>query len=52
MMHILDTDDKVLSALFPRDGRMCRLDFVIADIMGMKFVRTKTLAEGAELCDL
>ena len=30
---------------------MCRLDFVIADIMGMKLVRTKTLAEGAELCD-
>jgi len=30
---------------------MCRLDFVIADIMGMKLVRTKTLAEGADLCD-
>ena len=30
---------------------MCRLDFVIADIMGMKLVRTKTLTEGADLCD-
>ena len=30
---------------------MCRMDFVLADIMDMKLVRTGTIAEGAELCD-
>lgn len=30
---------------------LCRMDFVLADIMDMKLVRTGTLAEGAEYCD-
>lgn len=30
---------------------LCRLDFVLADIMDMKLVRTKTLAEGGDFCD-
>lgn len=30
---------------------LCRMDFVLADIMNMKLVRTGTLAEGAEYCD-
>ena len=30
---------------------LCRLDFVIADMMGVKLIRTKTLAEGYEVCD-
>lgn len=30
---------------------LCRLDFVIADIMGMELKRTKTLADGGDFCD-
>lgn len=30
---------------------LCRLDFLMAEIMGMKLVRTKTLAEGYDCCD-
>ncbi len=30
---------------------ICRMDFVLADIMDMKLVRTGTIAEGAKLCD-
>ncbi|MDO4634259.1 MAG: L-2-amino-thiazoline-4-carboxylic acid hydrolase [Eubacteriales bacterium] len=30
---------------------LCKLDFLLADLMGMKLVRTKTLAEGADCCD-
>ena len=30
---------------------LCRMDFVIADIMNMKLVRTGTIAEGAKYCD-
>lgn len=30
---------------------LCRMDYVLADIMNMKLVRTKTIAEGSELCD-
>lgn len=30
---------------------LCRLDFVLADIMGMKLKRTMTLAQGNEKCD-
>lgn len=30
---------------------LCRLDFVLADIMGMKLERTKTLADGGDFCD-
>lgn len=30
---------------------LCRLDFLMAEIMGMKLERTKTLAEGAQRCD-
>lgn len=30
---------------------ICRLDFVIADIMGMKLERTKTIASGGDFCD-
>lgn len=30
---------------------LCRLDFVLADIMDMKLERTKTLAEGGDCCD-
>ncbi|MBR1597889.1 MAG: L-2-amino-thiazoline-4-carboxylic acid hydrolase [Lachnospiraceae bacterium] len=30
---------------------MCRLDYLIADIMNAKLVRTKTLAEGGDSCD-
>ncbi|MCM1524765.1 MAG: L-2-amino-thiazoline-4-carboxylic acid hydrolase [Ruminococcus sp.] len=32
-------------------GYLCRLDFVLADIMGMKLERTETIAEGGEKCD-
>lgn len=30
---------------------LCRFDFVLADIMGMKLERTMTIAEGNEKCD-
>lgn len=30
---------------------LCRLDFMIADLMNVKLVRTKTLANGDEMCD-
>ena len=30
---------------------LCRLDFVMADMMGMKLERTQTIAEGADYCD-
>lgn len=30
---------------------LCRLDFVIADIMGMELERTETLADGGSRCD-
>ncbi|MBP3457968.1 MAG: L-2-amino-thiazoline-4-carboxylic acid hydrolase [Lachnospiraceae bacterium] len=30
---------------------LCRLDFVMADIMGMRLERTKTIAEGGDFCD-
>ena len=30
---------------------LCRFDFVLADIMGMKLERTMTIAEGAPYCD-
>ena len=30
---------------------LCRLDYVIADMMGVKLVRTQTLAEGGDFCD-
>lgn len=30
---------------------LCRLDFVLADIMGMKLERTKTIATGGDFCD-
>lgn len=30
---------------------MCLMDFVLADIMGMKLVRTGTIADGADICD-
>lgn len=30
---------------------LCKLDFLMADIMGMKLVRSKTLAEGYCCCD-
>jgi len=30
---------------------LCRLDFVMADIMNMKLERTGTIAEGADFCD-
>ncbi|MCD8314625.1 MAG: L-2-amino-thiazoline-4-carboxylic acid hydrolase [Firmicutes bacterium] len=30
---------------------LCQLDFVLADIMGMKLERTMTLAEGDPKCD-
>lgn len=30
---------------------LCRLDFVLADIMGMELKRTETIAEGGEKCD-
>ena len=30
---------------------LCRLDYVIADMMDAKLVRTKTIAEGADMCD-
>ncbi|MCM1327826.1 MAG: L-2-amino-thiazoline-4-carboxylic acid hydrolase [Ruminococcus sp.] len=30
---------------------LCRLDFVLADIMGMELKRTETIAEGYEKCD-
>lgn len=30
---------------------LCQLDFVLADMMDMKLVRTKTIAEGGDFCD-
>lgn len=30
---------------------LCKLDFLLADIMGMKLERTQTLAEGGSVCD-
>lgn len=30
---------------------MCRLDYLMADMMGMTLTRTKTLAEGGDYCD-
>lgn len=36
---------------FPLAQYLCRLDFVLADIMGMNLQRTGTLAEGAACCD-
>ena len=30
---------------------LCKLDFVMADIMGMRLERTQTIAEGATYCD-
>lgn len=30
---------------------LCRMDFIQADIMGMKLVRTKTIADGGDICD-
>lgn len=30
---------------------LCRLDFVMAELMGMKLVRTQTIAKGAAYCD-
>ena len=30
---------------------LCRLDFVLADIIGMDLFRTQTIAEGADFCD-
>ena len=30
---------------------ICRMDFVLADMMNMKLVRTGTIAEGASYCD-
>lgn len=30
---------------------LCRLDFVLADMMGMELARTTTIAEGGECCD-
>ncbi len=30
---------------------LCRLDFMIADLMNVKLVRTKTLANGDDMCD-
>ena len=30
---------------------LCQMDYVLADIMHMKLVRTKTIAEGAGYCD-
>ena len=37
--------------VFERAQYLCKLDFLLADMMNAKLVRTKTLAEGAELCD-
>lgn len=30
---------------------LCRLDYILADMMGLKLVRTQTIAEGAQYCD-
>jgi hypothetical protein len=30
---------------------LCRLDFIMADMMGVKLVRTKTIADGGDFCD-
>ncbi len=30
---------------------LCRMDYVLADMMQMKLIRTKTIAEGADSCD-
>lgn len=29
----------------------CRIDYLMASLMGLRFVRTKTLADGDECCD-
>ena len=29
---------------------LCRLDFIMADMMGVKLVRTKTIADGGDRC--
>lgn len=30
---------------------LCRMDFVLAELMGMELMRTTTIAEGGERCD-
>lgn len=30
---------------------LCRMDYVLADMMGMKLTRTQTIAEGGKYCD-
>ena len=30
---------------------LCRLDFIMVDMMGVKLVRTKTIADGGDFCD-
>ncbi|MDO4622685.1 MAG: L-2-amino-thiazoline-4-carboxylic acid hydrolase [Eubacteriales bacterium] len=30
---------------------LCRLDFLLAEMMGMKLTRTQTIADGADVCD-
>jgi hypothetical protein len=30
---------------------ICKMDFVLAEIMGMRLERTQTIAEGCEKCD-
>ncbi len=30
---------------------LCRLDFIMADMMGVELVRTKTIADGGDFCD-
>ena len=30
---------------------MCATDYKMADMMGLKLVRTKTLAENGDMCD-
>lgn len=30
---------------------LCRMDYVLADMMHMRLVRTQTIAEGATYCD-
>jgi hypothetical protein len=29
----------------------CRIDYLMANLMGLQFVRTKTLADGDDCCD-
>ena len=31
--------------------QLCKLDYVVADIMGINLTRTKTIAEGGDFCD-